>query len=98
MGVGQSPAEPYFFVFEFPNPLNFTMVASLALSAVVFALVSNLALFGTPGKKDAASPVSEPGVCFTGGMDQGGWNSDAASPVSELGVRFTGGMDQGGCE
>ena len=61
-----------FFVFEFPNPLNFTMVASLVLSAVVFALVLILALFGTPGKKVAASPVSEPGVRFTGGMDQGG--------------------------
>ena len=35
-GVGQFPAEPNFFVFEFPNPLNFAIVLFVVLSAVVF--------------------------------------------------------------
>ena len=60
-----------------------------AFDLVFFYLPMVLDLaFGTPGKKDAATPVSEPGVSFTGGMDQGGCEQIEPSP-SEFGRECT---------
>ena len=88
MGVGQILAEPNFPVLEFSDTLNFTFARNFVVSAVVFGgfrVGADPRGLRNSGKKDTTSPVSEPGVCFTGGMDQGG----RASPVSLLGVLFT---------
>ena len=58
LDVGQISAEPNFFVFEFSNALNITVAVFLVSSTVVFEEVRIFTFFETPGKKDAASPVS----------------------------------------
>ena len=72
--------------FEFLDALNFTFVRNFVVLAVVFGGLRGGADpqgLRNSWKKDTASPVSEPGVCFTGGMDQGGCEKEGRGLACE---------------